>query len=90
MICLVLSFAYCAGSVIIDHLDKSEVKATNFVWIVSIIALVVIYLKDMPALIVYILVTISGFAGALLLNELVCHIPFLRWCILGIKRYNRE
>ena len=44
--CLVLSFAYCAGSVIIEHLDKSEVKATNFVWIVSIIALVVIYLKD--------------------------------------------
>ena len=45
-----------------------------------------LYVPKMPALIVYILVIISGFAGAFLLNELVSRIPFLRWCVLGIKK----
>ena len=45
-----------------------------------------LYVPHMPALIVYILVTISGFAGAFLLNELISRIPFLRWCVLGIKK----
>ena len=48
------------------------------------------YLKllapQIPALFVYILVAVSGFAGALLLNELISRIPFLRWCVLGIKK----
>ena len=45
-----------------------------------------LYVPHMPALIVYILVAISGFAGAFLLNELISRIPFLRWCVLGIKK----
>ena len=45
-----------------------------------------LFVPDLPALIVYILVAISGFAGALLLNELISRIPFLRWCVLGIKK----
>ena len=45
-----------------------------------------LYVPHMPALIVYILVAISGFVGAFLLNELVSRIPFLRWCVLGIKK----
>ena len=27
-----------------------------------------------------------GPAGALLLNEIVSCIPFLRWCVLGLKK----
>lgn len=45
-----------------------------------------LYVPQMPALMVYLLVTISGFAGAFLLTEIVSRIPFLRWCILGIKK----
>ena len=45
-VCLFFSFCYCAGSVRIEHLDKSEGIATNLVWLVSIFALVGIYLKD--------------------------------------------
>ncbi len=46
LVCLFFSFCYCAGSVSIEHLDKSERIATNLVWLVSIFALVGIYLKD--------------------------------------------
>ena len=46
LVCLFFSFCYCAGSVSIEHLDKSEGIATNLVWLVSIFALVGIYLKD--------------------------------------------
>ena len=45
-VCLFFSFCYCAGSVSIEHLDKSEGIATNLVWIASIFVLVGIYLKD--------------------------------------------
>ena len=45
-VCLFFSFCYCASSVSIEHLDKSEGIATNLVWLVSIFALVGIYLKD--------------------------------------------
>ncbi|MCQ2509309.1 MAG: acyltransferase [Lachnospiraceae bacterium] len=45
-----------------------------------------LYVPHMPALIVYMLVAISGFAGAFLLNELVSRIPLLRWCVLGNKK----
>lgn len=44
------------------------------------------YVPQMPVALVYILVTISGFLGAFLLNELISRIPFLRWCVLGIKK----
>ncbi len=45
-VCLFFSFCYCAGSISIEHLDKSEGIATNLVWIASIFVLVGIYLKD--------------------------------------------
>lgn len=44
------------------------------------------YAPQMQPLIVYILVIISSFAGAFLINELVRRIPFLRWCVLGINK----
>ena len=45
-VCLFFSFCYCYGSANIKNLDRSEGIATNVVWIVSIIALVGIFLKD--------------------------------------------
>ena len=45
-----------------------------------------LYVPQMPALVVYLLVTIAGFGGAIILNEVISRIPVLRWCILGIKK----
>ena len=47
---LVFSFCYCFGSVQIESLDKSQIVATNLVWIVSILVLVGIYLKDVQCI----------------------------------------
>ena len=41
---------------------------------------------NMPALPCYLLTTIAAFAGSILLYEVVSRIPFLRWCILGMKK----
>lgn len=43
------------------------------------------YLHQMPVFFVYLLVLVSGIAGALLLYEIISRIPVLRWCVLGIK-----
>ena len=43
------------------------------------------YLPQMPVFFVYLLVLVSGVAGALLLYEIISRIPVLRWCVLGIK-----
>lgn len=43
------------------------------------------YLPQMPVFFVYLLVLVSGIAGALLLYEIISRIPVLRWCVLGIK-----
>lgn len=40
----------------------------------------------LPALPCYLFTGIAAFGGALLLYEIVVRIPFLRWCILGVKR----
>lgn len=45
-----------------------------------------LYVPNMPAVAVYLLVTVAGFAGAILLYEIFSRIPFIRWCVLGIKR----
>lgn len=44
------------------------------------------YLPQMPTFFVYLLVAISGFAGAYLLYEVISRIPLIRWCVLGIKK----
>lgn len=46
VVCLFFSFCYCFGSANIAHLDKSEGMAANFVWIISVLVLVGIYIKD--------------------------------------------
>lgn len=40
---------------------------------------------NMPPFIVYILVAISGFAGSIILYEVISRIPVVRCCVLGIK-----
>lgn len=49
-VCLLFTFCYCFGSVQIESLDRSEVVATNLVWIVSVFVLVGIYLKDVQCI----------------------------------------
>lgn len=44
----------------------------------------------LPTVIVYLIVGISSFAGALLLNELIRRIPVIRWCVLGIKNRKED
>ncbi len=44
------------------------------------------FLPQMPVFFVYLLVLVSGIAGALLLYEIISRIPVLRWCVLGIKQ----
>ena len=44
------------------------------------------YLPQIPVFFVYLLVLVSGIAGALLLYEIISRIPVLRWCVLGIKQ----
>lgn len=44
------------------------------------------FAPGLPAGIVYLLVTISSFGGALLLNAVISRIPWIRWCVLGIKK----
>ena len=40
---------------------------------------------DLSPLFMYLVVGISGFAGAIILYEVISRIPFLRWCICGIR-----
>lgn len=48
------------------------------------------YAPQLPATFVYLLVTVSGFAGALVLNEVIIRIPILRWCVLGVKKQKTD
>ncbi|MBQ7202413.1 MAG: acyltransferase [Eubacterium sp.] len=45
---------------------------------------------EMPAPAIYIIVFICGFAGGLLLNEIISRVPFVRWAVLGIKKEKRN
>ena len=45
-VCLFFSICICFGVKSIENPDKSDVVATNLVWIISIIVLIGIYIKD--------------------------------------------
>jgi hypothetical protein len=45
-----------------------------------------IYAYGIPAFVHYLLTLTAGFAGGVLLYEIISRIPILRWCILGIKK----
>ena len=44
-----------------------------------------LYAPTMSPVMVYLLTAIAGFAGSFILYAVLSRIPFLRWCILGIK-----
>lgn len=44
-----------------------------------------LYAPSMPAVLVYLLVGVSAFAGSLVLYEIMSRIPVLRWCVLGMS-----
>lgn len=44
----------------------------------------------LPAIVIYLLVTVAAFAGGLLLYEIISRIPVIRWCVLGIKKNVRD
>lgn len=48
------------------------------------------YVPDLPVCLVYLIVGISAFAGAFLLNEVISRIPVIRWCVLGIKKEKKN
>jgi peptidoglycan/LPS O-acetylase OafA/YrhL len=49
-----------------------------------------IYASGLPAVFHYILTLVAGFAGAVLLYEIVSRILILRWCVLGIKKEKKD
>ncbi len=44
--CLFFAFYYCHGTKNIGNIDKGDIVAANLVWLVSIFALIGIYIKD--------------------------------------------
>jgi peptidoglycan/LPS O-acetylase OafA/YrhL len=49
-----------------------------------------IYASGLPAVCHYVLTLVAGFAGAVLLYEIVSRILILRWCVLGIKKEKKD
>lgn len=43
------------------------------------------FYTQLPPVIIYLILTVAVFTLSPLLNELIRRIPFLRWCVLGIK-----
>jgi hypothetical protein len=41
---------------------------------------------DLPPVLTYLIVLVSGLAGGLILGEIIPKIPFVRWAVLGIKK----
>jgi peptidoglycan/LPS O-acetylase OafA/YrhL len=49
-----------------------------------------IYASGLPAVFHYVLTLLAGFAGGVLLYEMISRIPILRWCVLGIKKEKKD
>ena len=45
-VCLFCSFCYCSGTKNLESVDKGQVVLTNFVWIISFIVLIGLYIYD--------------------------------------------
>ncbi len=48
-----------------------------------------VYAPTMPPVFVYLIVAVSGFCGAFLLDEIVSRIPVVRWLVLGIRKESK-
>ena len=56
----------------------------------SAVALLLTRTDACPAFVCYLLCFVTGLAGAILLTEIVTRIPFVRWCLLGIKKTRKK
>ncbi len=45
---------------------------------------------DIPALLAYVIAGVGAYGGGYLLNEIISRIPFLRWCVLGLKKEKKN
>lgn len=45
---------------------------------------------SVPGIVIYLLCTIAAFAGGILLYEIFSRIPFIRWCVLGIRKEKKK
>ncbi|MBO5495161.1 MAG: acyltransferase [Eubacterium sp.] len=45
---------------------------------------------QLSALPIYLIVLVCGFAGGLLLNEIISKIPFIRWAVIGIAKEKKD
>ena len=45
---------------------------------------------SLPVPAIYLIVLVCGFAGGLLLNEIISRIPFVRWAVLGIRKEKKD
>ena len=48
------------------------------------------YASNLPSGLVYMLVGVSAFGGAFVLDALISRIPIIRWCVLGIKKEKKD
>lgn len=48
------------------------------------------YASNLPSGVVYMLVGVSAFGGAFVLDALISRIPIIRWCVLGIKKEMKD
>ncbi len=53
---------------------------------IQLTACILVYKTDLPAVLIYLLTTVGGFAFGFALTAIIPKIPILRWCILGIKK----
>jgi peptidoglycan/LPS O-acetylase OafA/YrhL len=49
-----------------------------------------VYASGLPAVFHYVLTLAAGFAGGVLLYEIISRIPILRFCVLGIKKEKKD
>lgn len=57
----------------------------HYLFIASSAWYLLLYVPNMPPLAIYLIVTFCAFAGSFILDTIVRKIPFVRWCVLGIK-----
>ena len=70
-----------------DYMAKRSFGIYTFHYLaMSAVALLLTRYTNWPAFPCYLLCGAAGLAGAILLTETVSRIPFIRWCLLGIKK----
>lgn len=56
----------------------------------SAAAHVLVVCGHMTGIFVYLISAVAAFSGGLLINEIICRIPVIRWCVLGIKKEKKN